>query len=325
MSNPATPHTPQDIPQRASLEVPRLLLPDPSRLFGERALRLRQLSAAHPMRDYLLLLALACEAAHSLPRPAWTAATADQQAAASAGTPWLDATRWPRDPRWRTALRSLLQQVQDKLPGDSPARAAVEAVAAWPDATIEQQADRLIAGVTLGLELAAAPLLAVGLQWAFSQWVAQACAALPGMPAGAAAASRCPCCGSLPVASISRLGGEQEGQRYLHCTLCSTQWHADRIQCTHCAATRGIQYQSLQALGGPGAADKRAAVEAETCDECHHYLKIVHMARDLHVEPVADDLASLTLDLLVAEAGYQRHGSNLLLLFGDDADPASTD
>jgi FdhE protein len=33
---------------------------------------------------------------------------------------------------------------------------------------------------------------------------------------------------------------------------------------------------------------------------------------------VADDLASLTLDLLVADEGYTRHGVNLLLLFGDD-------
>ena len=34
-------------------------------------------------------------------------------------------------------------------------------------------------------------------------------------------------------------------------------------------------------------------------------------------DPAADDLASLTLDLLVSEAGYQRHGLNLMLLFGE--------
>ncbi|MGP1683771.1 MAG: formate dehydrogenase accessory protein FdhE, partial [Giesbergeria sp.] len=58
-------------------------------------------------------------------------------------------------------------------------------------------------------------------------------------------------------------------------------------------------------------------VEAEACDSCHHYLKIMHVARDVHIEPVADDLATLTLDLLVSEAGYSRHGTNMLLLFGD--------
>ncbi|MNJ78419.1 formate dehydrogenase accessory protein FdhE [compost metagenome] len=41
------------------------------------------------------------------------------------------------------------------------------------------------------------------------------------------------------------------------------------------------------------------------------------MERDIAVEPVADDLSSVILDLLISEAGYQRHGVNLLLLFGD--------
>jgi len=45
----------------------------------------------------------------------------------------------------------------------------------------------------------------------------------------------------------------------------------------------------------------------------------VHGDRDPYVEPVADDLASLTLDLLVAESGMRRHGVNLMLLFGEGA------
>ena len=64
-----------------------------------------------------------------------------------------------------------------------------------------------------------------------------------------------------------------------------------------------------------------AAVQAETCDECHHYLKIVHSDRDPFVDPVADDLASLTLDLLVSETGMVRHGVNLMLLFGEPEAP----
>lgn len=46
------------------------------------------------------------------------------------------------------------------------------------------------------------------------------------------------------------------------------------------------------------------------------------MDTDAHAEPVADDLASVTLDLRVSEAGAQRHGVNPMLLFGDpDASP----
>jgi FdhE protein len=45
------------------------------------------------------------------------------------------------------------------------------------------------------------------------------------------------------------------------------------------------------------------------------------MEKDPEVEPVADDLASVTLDLLVSEAGHQRSGHNLMLLFGEPEIP----
>src|SRR4029077_7125285 len=123
-----------------------------------------------------------------------------------------------------------------------------------------------------------------------------------------------------PTASVSRIGGGDSGFRYLHCALCAAQWHMVRIKCTHCQSNKGIHYQSPQRLDAVST-DAKPAVEAETCDECGHYLKIVHMERDAYVEPVADDLASLTLDLLVSEAGFQRHGVNLMLLFGDPGGP----
>ena len=57
-----------------------------------------------------------------------------------------------------------------------------------------------------------------------------------------------------------------------------------------------------------------------------HYPQDCHVARDPHAEPLADDLATLLLDLLVSEAGFERHGVNLLLLFGDgDAQAGATD
>ena len=56
------------------------------------------------------------------------------------------------------------------------------------------------------------------------------------------------------------------------------------------------------------------AVRAETCDNCKSYLKIVYQEKDPYVDPVADDLATLALDILVDEAGFERSGPNLLLL-----------
>ena len=105
--------------------------------------------------------------------------------------------------------------------------------------------------------------------------------------------------------------------------LVLSQWlNLPRTIC-HCESTKGIHYHSLEALATDGAVQdaSQASVQAETCDECHHYIKIVRMERELNVDPVADDLASLTLDILVSEAGYEAHGVNLLLLSGGEEAP----
>ena len=249
--DPDPPHSSDSIALRAGMEIPRLLLPEPGRVFAQRALRLRQLAAGHAMRDYLMLLALVCEAQHARvqqgPAPALPA-QAQRDAAARAGEPLLNAVAWPRDPQWRIELRALAADVLARMPADSPARAAVQGVAGLADAALEQQAERLLAGITLGLDMGAAPLIAAGLQLYFTR-LAAACGALPA-DAAPERATHCPCCGSLPVASLTRLGGQQEGQRYQHCTLCSTQWHADRVRCTHCGATDGLQYRALAGIVG---------------------------------------------------------------------------
>ena len=55
-------------------------------------------------------------------------------------------------------------------------------------------------------------------------------------------------------------------------------------------------------------------IKAETCDECRTYVKIMYQRKDSELEPVADDVASLGLDLLVTEAGWRRAGVNPFLL-----------
>jgi FdhE protein len=43
---------------------------------------------------------------------------------------------------------------------------------------------------------------------------------------------------------------------------------------------------------------------------------MLYQGRDMEVDPFADDLGSLGLDLMVAEAGWSRHAPNPLLLVG---------
>jgi FdhE protein len=41
-----------------------------------------------------------------------------------------------------------------------------------------------------------------------------------------------------------------------------------------------------------------------------------YQAKDMKLDPYADDLASVGLDLMVAEAGWSRHAPNPFLLVG---------
>lgn len=314
--------TPEQIALHAGDPVPFLRLPDAATVFAERALRLRQLAAGHPMRDFLLFTAAIAEAQHALLQSPRALALPDAQALRD-GRPTLDAAAWPREAVWREDLRALLAQLQQR-PEAAPALDAVRRLAQAGDEVLEQQAGRLVGEAMFGLDLAAAPLVAAGLQLHFTRLVvataaAQAQARDPAF-GRTADATRCPCCGSRPTASVLRVGGDAAGSRYLGCSLCATQWHMVRIKCSHCEGTKGISYRSLQPVDGhvpapTGAAE--GAVQAECCAECGHYLKLVSMEKDPQVDPAADDLASLTLDLLVDEEGFARHGVNLMLLFGD--------
>jgi len=321
--------TPEEIAVHAGQQVPYVRLPERAGVFADREMRLRQRAAGHPMRDFLLFMAELARTQHELLQTWPGVALPDAealQAALRAGVPPLPAAHWPRDPAWRNQFRLLIDRLLPRLAG-SPAQAAVAALREMDDERLEQQADRLLSAVMVGLDMAAAPLIAAALQTYWTHLVLatqQAHASDRLAPFGRTDdATRCPCCGSLPTASISRIGAEASGYRFLHCSLCSAEWHRVRIKCTHCDSTKGIHYRSLQPADSAATSADAAkeAIQAETCDECGHYLKIVHMERDAQVEPVADDLASLTLDLLVSEAGFQRQGVNLMLLFGDPGGP----
>jgi len=318
--------SPEEIAVRAGRQAPLLHFPVRAEVFAERSLRLRQRAAGHAMRDYLLLMADLAQAQHEALQSHPPVPLPDAEAlreAAAAGEPALPAMLWPRDPAWRTGLQRIVETVLQRVPGGKAAD-ALTALRTLDADLLERQADRLLQQVPLGLDLAFAPFVAAALQVYWTHLVL-ATQALHGAerlaPFGRIAdATLCPCCGSLPVASVLRIDPGTGGLRYLQCALCSSQWHMVRVKCAHCEGSKGVAYQSLEPAAGPAAPARQAAVEAETCDECGSYLKIVRKERDPDVEAVADDLATLTLDLLVAEAGYQRHGSNLLLLFGDGGD-----
>jgi FdhE protein len=173
---------------------------------------------------------------------------------------------------------------------------------------LEVQADALLAGRASEVDVATAPFLMSALQ---VQWVALASQLKADDVAALDVPGVCPVCGTLPVASIVRSDAGSQGYRYLHCALCATEWHLVRVTCSQCQNTENIGYHSIEGSSG--------AIRAESCDKCHTYRKILYQEKDADVEPVADDLASLALDLLMADAGYQRGSGNPLLWQPTDA------
>jgi FdhE protein len=299
---------PGQIEAFAQRTLPRIRLPDRGALFSRRAQRLRQLGESdaigHSIGDYLRLMAALADiqqaalASFEMPRP-----DAAQLAQARAHCmPLIHASGWLRDARWTHLLEQLCESLA-ALPGfPIGVRDLCNRIRHSPPERIETQADALLAARTSEVDLASAPFLMAALQ---VYWV--------GLASGFSAKDVpeldvpgvCPMCGTLPVASVVRTDSSSQGYRYLHCALCATEWHMVRVRCSHCQANKAITYHSIE--GGP------EAIRAESCDDCRTYLKILYQEKDPAVEPVADDLASVALDLLLSEAGYHRRIGNPLL------------
>jgi FdhE protein len=287
-------------------EAPAILLPVAASIFSERAARFASLADGHKLADWLHFLEQLTRAQHdalqSLPElPPISAAALEQ--ARQHHMPPLNASAAERPAVWRDVLRQLIAALLPWAPESS--LPLLTGLAEADDIRLEALADGLLHGEPDPAAAGELPLVGAALQVVFTARAARLDATqlqkldTPGV---------CPCCGSLPVASIVRLGSAINNLRYLHCSLCNTEWNVTRATCTTCGDEKELVLQQIE--GGNG------AVRAETCGSCKSYLKIVYQDKDPRVDPVADDLATLALDLLVDEAGFGRSGPNLLLFGG---------
>ena len=284
-------------------DIPFVLLPERN-AFHLRAARLSTLAESHAMADYLRFLASLARAQHdsmSLFRDVLLPEAQQLELCREHGMPPLGIRGWDRDPVWREALHCILTELE---PGVLPeaARATIARLKDTDDASLERLADTLLAGENYEtLDRAAIPFIGAALQAYWLHLVTRL---------GAGAFGRletphlCPACGSAPMVSVVGAGSDH-GLRYLTCPLCNTQWHAVRIKCVFCDTTKDIAYYGIEG-GSP-------AVKAESCDACHGYLKILYMEKDPNVDALADDVASVALDILMAESGLIRRGTNFFL------------
>jgi FdhE protein len=282
-------------------------LPEPAMRFAATAARLEALSAGHPLAEWLRFMADLARAQHEAAatlEPAVKPQRADIERAVAARIAPLAADGHRRDPAWRDGLGVILDVLQR---GDMPEQvtAAIAGLRSRSDDAVETLADGLLSGSISPSDLSPALFIAAALQVYFTRGAA-------GLEASTlrllTERGLCPCCGSTPVAGLITASGHVPGTRYLYCSLCGTAWNHVRAVCITCGDSRTLSLKGIE--GDPG------VVKAETCDACQTYAKMLYQANDMQADPYADDLATLALDVMVAEAGWARHAPNPLLLAG---------
>jgi len=296
-------------PAHAGVKSPNpILIADPARRFAATALRLEQLATGHPLEPWLRFMAALAQAQHAAattvaPAIALSAAVVAQ--ATEARLPPLAADGHRRDASWRAGLAMLLDHIDHHaLP--PAAQNAVAQLRRSDAAALEKLADQFLRGGLASSDAGAAVFVAAALQVYFTGSAAQLKAEDLRL---LEERYLCPCCGSPSVAGVITASGITPGTRYLYCSLCSTAWNHVRAVCITCGGTRQLLLQGIE--------DDPGLIKAETCGDCHTYAKLLYQIRDMQADPYADDLASLGLDLLIAEEGFARHAPNPLLLVGD--------
>ena len=284
-----------------------LLLPDPSTRFAATADRLGTLADGHPMREWLQFMALVADGQHKAATTLAAIPAIDPSLIAqsvAARIPPLAADGHHRHASWRNGLAVLLDALEAQ-PLPEPAVALSARMRARSIDEIEDVADDFLRGTLSVDEAGAALYVAAALQVYFTKLAGSLDATeLRLLPQR----GLCPCCGSTPVSGVITASGITPGTRYLYCSMCSTAWNHVRAVCITCESSGKL---SLKGVDGGS-----SAVQAETCDDCRTYAKMLYQARDTKVDPYADDLASLGLDILVSEGGWARHAPNPLLLVG---------
>lgn len=295
---------PGEIEALDKTSFPRILLPQVASLFAERAARLRQLANDNPIADYLQFAAKIVDA--------------QQAAASSVELQPLDSTNIERaqqfsmpllpatehiDPAWHQVLDAMLETLAGEQGLPEQLQPLIQSLRELEQTERDEIAKRLLEKEVAARHIGMAPFIMAALQVTYAKRAAALNAAdVPYTDP----ATICPVCASEPVASVLRIGGKANGHRYLHCGTCCTEWHMVRVKCSHCESTKGVNYQSIE-----GSKD---VVTAETCEECGTYSKVINQEKDPMAEPLADDLASLMLDLLMSEnTEFKRSSANPLL------------
>lgn len=116
----------------------------------------------------------------------------------------------------------------------------------------------------------------------------------------------CPYCSAPPVVSVLREAGHGS-RRSVVCGVCLAERPSPRLGCLYCGENR---VETLPVYR----TDATDPARIDACDTCRTYVKTIDLTRDGSACPIADDLASVSLDLWARDQGYRRVRDNLLRL-----------
>lgn len=283
---------------------PFAVLPDPAALFLHRTKRLAALAPAHDLAPYLSFLATLTRAQHDIQRDLAPATLPPferiGQALEHGMAPLAKAQLGP-DPLIELTLERFVDRLAD---ADAPPEAASAIQALRTMASPERR--RLVSAVVgderIPQDVVSQVLVAAALQVHFVRLAAL----LTAEDLQPVADSACPVCCSAPM-TCSIVGWRNaHNTRFCTCSLCATMWNVVRVKCLWCGSTDGLSYQMIEG--------KPDTIKAETCEKCRNYVKVLYQVSDHTLDPLADDVATLGLDMLMAHGGWQRRGQNPFLL-----------
>lgn len=282
-------------------KAPLAFLPEPQALFAKRARRFGFLAeSGHRLAPYLEFLGRLTEIqarlVDDLPAPEPVPEARIQLARASRMPP-IDRGLLAADEGLHQTLTALCDAAMD-LTMPEPARLALQAVRAADLADRHWLLENILSD-RIPEDSAAPHLFAAA---AVQIHMARLAALLDAQALVPIRTGICPACGGRPVTSSVTGAQGIENVRYASCACCATQWNEVRITCLCCGSTKGITYRSVET--------DEAVVKAECCSECDSWVKILYQVKNPALDPVADDVGSLGLDLMMKETGLGRGGVN---------------
>ncbi|SNR58343.1 formate dehydrogenase accessory protein FdhE [Paracoccus sediminis] len=282
--------------------APLAFLPDPVAVFDTRAGRFAYL-ADHGgnLAPYLRFLAdlTALQARLARDLPAVAPVPADRvRIARESRLPPIDRAALAADEGMHATLDRFLAEAA-ALTMPEPARLALSAVTAAGLADRHWLLDNILSDRIP--DDSAAPHLFVGA--AVQVRLARLAATLDGTQLVKIRTGTCPACGGRPATS-SVMGGAAgiESTRYAACGCCATRWNEVRVVCLCCGSNAAISYRSAET--------DKATVKAEVCGDCNSWVKILYQVQNASLDPVADDVSSLGLDMLMKDTPFRRGGFN---------------